>query len=146
MYVDRQGPCKSAWDVTRKATKLDSLRGASGIWQTKARPLPDRNLLITAGSFIPCVLKSAMDSSQSGYVSCIIPRNVYSDNGRVVLMEKGTKTVGEYHGGLNRGQYRLFVLWTLAVTPRAIAIDFGSPVPVSLGRVGIASMVYTFFW
>ncbi len=127
-------------------TNLDTLRQASVIRQAQARPLPDRNFLITAGSFIPCVLQSAMDSSQPGYVSCIVPRNIYSDNGRVVLMEKGTKIVGEYQGGLNRGQYRLFVLWTRAVTPRGIAIDVASPATDALGRGGMDGRVDNFFW
>lgn len=127
-------------------TNLDTLRQASAIGQAQARPLPDRNFLITAGSFIPCVLQTAMDSSQPGYVSCIVPRNVYSDNGRVVLMEKGTKIVGEYQGGLDRGQYRLFVLWTRAVTPRGIAIDVASPATDALGRGGMDGRVNNFFW
>lgn len=128
------------------ATNLDNLRQASAIGQAQARSLPDRNFLITAGSYIPCVLQSAMDSSQPGYVSCIVPRNVYSDNGRVVLMEKGTKIVGEYQGGLDRGQYRLFVLWTRAVTPRGIAIDVASPATDALGRGGMDGRVNNFFW
>ncbi len=128
------------------ATNLDNLRRASAIGQAQARTLPDRNFLIAAGSFIPCVLQSAMDSSQPGYVSCIIPRNVYSDNGRVVLMEKGTKIIGEYQGGLDRGQYRLFVLWTRAVTPRGIAIDVASPATDALGRGGMDGRVNNFFW
>jgi len=127
-------------------TNLNTLRRASVIGQTEARPLPDRNFLITAGSFIPCVLQTAMDSSQPGYVSCIVPRNIYSDNGRVVLMEKGTRIVGEYQGGLNRGQYRLFVLWTRAVTPRGVAIDVGSPATDALGRGGMDGRVDNFFW
>lgn len=130
----------------RPSTNLDTLRRASVIGQAEARPLPDRNFLITAGSFIPCVLQSAMDSSQPGYVSCIVPRHVYSDNGRVVLMEKGTKIVGEYQGGLNRGEYRLFVLWTRAVTPRGIAIDVASPATDALGRGGMDGRVNNFFW
>ena len=130
----------------RQSTNLDTLRRASVIGQAQARPLPDRNFLITAGSFIPCVLQTAMDSSQPGYVSCIVPRNVYSDNGRVVLLEKCTKIFGEYQGGLNRGQYRLFVLWTRAVTPRGIAIDVGSPATDALGRGGVDGKVENFFW
>ena len=132
--------------LPRQSTNLDTLRRASVIGQAQARPLPDRNFLITAGSFIPCVLQTAMDSSQPGYVSCIVPRNVYSDNGRVVLLEKGTKIFGEYQGGLNRGQYRLFVLWTRAVTPRGIAIDVGSPATDALGRGGVDGKVESFFW
>ena len=141
------GDSNSAGAVSpRQSTNLDTLRRASVIGQAQARSLPDRNFLITAGSFIPCVLQTAMDSSQPGYVSCIVPRNVYSDNGRVVLLEKGTRIFGEYQGGLNRGQYRLFVLWTRAVTPRGIAIDVGSPATDALGRGGVDGKVENFFW
>lgn len=145
-YGDAGGAISAGDAPARQPTNLDTLRRASVIGQSQARTLSDRNFLITAGSFIPCVLQSAMDSSQPGYVSCILPRNVYSDNGRVVLMEKGTKIVGEYQGGLNRGQYRLFVLWTRAVTPRGIAIDVGSPATDALGRGGVDGRVNNFFW
>lgn len=145
-YSDNSGAAIAGPRASPPATNLDTLRQASAIGQAQARPLPDRNFLITAGSFIPCVLQSAMDSSQPGYVSCIVPRNIYSDNGRVVLMEKGTKIVGEYQGGLDRGQYRLFVLWTRAVTPRGIAIDVASPATDALGRGGMDGRVNNFFW
>jgi type IV secretion system protein VirB10 len=145
-YSDNGGAANTGRQPSQPSTNLDTLRQASAIGQAQARPLPDRNFLITAGSFIPCVLQSAMDSSQPGYVSCIVPRNIYSDNGRVVLMEKGTKIVGEYQGGLNRGQYRLFVLWTRAVTPRGIAIDVASPATDALGRGGMDGRVDNFFW
>jgi type IV secretion system protein VirB10 len=143
---DYGGAANAGHQPSPPPTNLDTLRQASAIGQAQARPLPDRNFLITAGSFIPCVLQSAMDSSQPGYVSCIVPRNIYSDNGRVVLMEKGTKILGEYQGGLNRGQYRLFVLWTRAVTPRGIAIDVASPATDALGRGGVDGRVNNFFW
>lgn len=145
-YSHNSGAAYAGRQPSQPSTNLDTLRQASAIGQAQARPLPDRNFLITAGSFIPCVLQSAMDSSQPGYVSCIVPRNIYSDNGRVVLMEKGTKIVGEYQGGLNRGQYRLFVLWTRAVTPRGIAIDVVSPATDALGRGGMDGRVDNFFW
>ena len=145
-YGEAGGAIVAGDASARQPTNLDTLRRASVIGQAQARTLADRNFLITAGSFIPCVLQTAMDSSQPGYVSCILPRNVYSDNGRVVLMEKGTKIFGEYQGGLNRGQYRLFVLWTRAVTPRGIAIDVGSPATDALGRGGVDGRVNNFFW
>ncbi len=48
-------------------------------------------------------------------------------NGRVVLMEKGTQIVGEYRGGLQRGQKRLFVLWSRAKTPNGVIVTLASP-------------------
>ncbi len=127
-------------------TNLETLRRASIVGQAQARSVPDRNFLVTAGTFIPCVLQSAMDSSQPGFVTCIIPRNIYSDNGHVVLMEKGTKVFGEYSGGLTRGESRLFVLWNRAVTPPGIAIDVASPATDALGRNGADGRVNNFFW
>lgn len=125
---------------------LDALRQSSPIGEARASMLPNRNYLVTAGTLIPCVLQTAMNSAQPGYTSCLIPRDVYSENGRVVLMEKGTKVVGEYHGGIQQGQNRLFVLWTRAVTPQGVRIDLASPGSDALGRAGIAGSVDTFFW
>jgi len=128
------------------STELDQLRQGSVIGMAQASRLPDRNFLITAGTSIPCILQTAMDTSTPGYVSCIIPTDVYSDNGAVVLMEKGTKVLGEYHSGMHQGQKRLFVLWTRAVTPAGVAIGLTSPASDALGRAGFDGRIDTHFW
>jgi type IV secretion system protein VirB10 len=130
----------------REATELDQLRRASSIGQSRAARLPDRNFLIVAGANIPCLLQTAMDTTTPGYVSCLIPRDVLSDNGAVVLMEKGTKVLGEYRSSLRQGQRRLFVLWTRAVTPAGVAIALGSPAADPVGRAGFDGEVDTHFW
>ncbi|MFC0206487.1 type IV secretion system protein VirB10 [Novosphingobium soli] len=129
-----------------RTTNLDTLKQTSSIGTASARMIGDRNYLVTAGAIIPCTLQIAMDSSVPGYTTCIIPRDVYSDNGRVVLLEKGTRVFGEYQGGLQRGQNRLFAMWTRAVTPRGVAIDIGSPASDPLGRAGITGKIDRFFW
>lgn len=129
-----------------RRTNLENLRQTSKIDRVSGRNIGNRDMLILAGSFIPCVLQTAMDSSQPGYVSCIIPRDIYSDNGRVVLLEKGTRVLGEYQTGVQRGKYRLFAVWNRAVTPRGVAIDVGSPASDALGRSGMAGGVKNFFW
>jgi type IV secretion system protein VirB10 len=127
-------------------TNLDNLKQSSTIGTATARMIGDRNYLVTAGAIIPCTLQTAMDSTVPGYATCLIPRDVYSDNGRVVLLEKGTRVFGEYQGGLQRGQNRLFAMWTRAVTPRGVAIDIGSPASDPLGRAGITGKIDRFFW
>lgn len=127
-------------------TNLDTLKQTSAIGTATARMIGNRNYLVTAGAIIPCVLQTAMDSTVPGYTTCIIPRDIYSDNGRVVLLEKGTRVFGEYQGGLQRGQGRLFAMWTRAVTPRGVAIDIGSPASDSLGRAGVTGKIERFFW
>jgi len=130
----------------REATELDQLRRGSVIGQSRAARLPDRNFLIVAGANIPCLLQTAMDTSTPGYVSCLIPRDVLSDNGAVVLMEKGTKVLGEYRSSLRQGQRRLFVLWTRAVTPAGVAIALTSPAADPVGRAGFDGEIDTHFW
>ena len=127
-------------------TELDQLRRGSAIGLARAGRLPDRNFLIVAGASIPCTLQTAMDTATPGYVSCLIPNDVFSDNGAVVLMEKGTRVLGEYRSGMHHGQRRLFVLWTRAVTPAGVAISLGSPAADPLGRAGFDGDIETYFW
>ncbi len=73
-------------------------------------------------------------------------RDVLSNNGRVVLMEKGTQIVGEYRGGLNRGWKCLCVLWNRAKTPKVVMITLASPATDALGRAGMDGYVDTHWW
>lgn len=127
-------------------TELDQLRRGSTIGRARAARVGDRNFLILAGASIPCILQTAMDTGAPGFVTCLIPRDLYSDNGAVVLLEKGTRVLGEYRSGMRQGQKRLFVLWTRAVTPAGVAINVASPATDSVGRAGFGGDIDTHFW
>ena len=128
------------------ATDFSDQLGHASIETVRATMVADRNLLLGAGTVIPCTLQTAINSTQAGFVSCVINHDVYSENGRIVLLDKGTKVLGQYSGGITQGQARLFVLWTRALTPRGVAIDLGSPAADSLGRAGLPGGVDTQFW
>jgi type IV secretion system protein VirB10 len=113
---------------------------------SKAGHLGNRNFIVAQGTSIPCALETALSSDQPGFTSCVITRDVLSDNGRVVLMEKGTQVVGEYRGGLRRGQGRLFVLWNRAKTPTGVIITLASPATDAIGRAGFDGYVDTHWW
>jgi len=113
---------------------------------SRAGMLGNRDFIVAMGTSIPCVLETALASDQPGFASCVINRDVLSDNGRVVLMEKGSQIVGEYRGGLNRGQKRLFVLWNRAKTPRGVIVTLVSPATDALGRAGMDGYVDTHWW
>jgi type IV secretion system protein VirB10 len=112
----------------------------------KAGQLGDRRFIVAQGTSIPCILGTAMQSDQPGFVSCVIPRDVLSDNGQVVLMEKGTQVVGEYRGGLNQGQTRLHVLWGRAKTPTGVVVTLGSAATDGLGRAGVGGAIDNHWW
>lgn len=113
---------------------------------SKAGHLGNRNFIVAMGTSIPCALQTALSSDQPGFTSCVITRDVLSDNGRVVLMEKGTQVVGEYRGGLRRGQSRLFVLWNRAKTPTGVTVTLASPATDAIGRAGFDGHVDTHWW
>jgi type IV secretion system protein VirB10 len=113
---------------------------------SRAGTLGNRDFIVAMGTSIPCTLETALSSDQPGFTSCVIDRDVLSDNGRVVLMEKGTQVVGEYRGGIRRGQKRLFVLWSRAKTPKGVIITLASPATDALGRAGVDGYVDTHWW
>jgi type IV secretion system protein VirB10 len=111
-----------------------------------ATVLPHPEFTVTMGTLIPCVLQTAMDSSAPGIVTCVTQQDVLGSTGAVVLMEKGTKMVGEYASQMQQGQDRLFVLWNRAETPNHVVITLGSPAADALGRAGFGGQIDTHFW
>ena len=128
------------------STAIDELSQGSRLTVLRAGRLPDRNFLILAGTSLPCVLMTALDSTVPGYASCIVPRDVLSDNGMTVVLEKGTRVLGEHRAGMRQGQRRIFVLWTRAVTPGGVVISLASPAADALGRAGFDGDVDSRFW
>ena len=65
-------------------------------------------------------------------------RNVYSEDGRVRLIERGSHLDGEYRSAAIRpGTVRIPVLWTRIRTPGGVTVDIDSPATGALGESGI---------
>ncbi len=111
-----------------------------------ATRLADSNLMLTRGSMLQCSLLTAIDTTQPGLTSCILARDVFSANGKVLLVEKGSKITGQYQGGIKHGQARIFVLWSRIETPNGILVDLDSPGTDALGRSGHEGYVDGHFW
>ena len=78
--------------------------------------------------------------------TCITATDTFSADGTVVLLERGTKLVGETRGQVQQGAARIFVLWTEARTPTGVVVPLSSPGTDELGRSGLPGEVNRHFW
>jgi len=130
---------------TDSGSLASSLRSTT-LTQAAASLLGDRSLLVTQGSFIDCALNTRLDSTVPGMTSCVVTRDVFSDNGKLVMIERGSQVTGEYRSNLKQGMSRIFVLWNRVKTPEGVVIDLASPSTDSLGASGITGHVDNHFW
>jgi type IV secretion system protein VirB10 len=130
----------------------ESGRGLNALLRPTVTPavaasiLPTRRFLLAKGAFIDCTLETAIDSTLPGMTTCITATDTFSADGTVVLLERGTKLVGETHGQVQQGAARLFVLWTEARTPAGVVVPLNSPGTDELGRSGLPGEVNRHFW
>lgn len=115
---------------------------ASSTPRTSASTTGNRSLVLPKGSAFTCALTTRVVSATSGLVGCQVQRNVYSENGRVLLIERGSHIDGEYRStSVHPGTVRIPVLWTRIRTPLGITMDVDSPGTGALGESGIDGYV-----
>jgi len=112
----------------------------------QAQRLPEERLLLPKGAFIDCTLETAIDSTLPGMTTCIMAADTFGVDGKVVLMERGTKLVGETRGQVQQGSARVFVIWTEARTPAGVIVPLDSQGADELGRSGLPGEVNRHFW
>lgn len=102
-------------------------------FQAKAHRRADSTYLLSKGTNIPCTLDTEIITTHPGFTRCLITKDVYSANGQVLLLERGSKLVGEQTAALVQGQARVFVLWNEVETPYGIRVNIASPGAGQLG-------------
>ena len=140
--LDGGSPSLSGQDKTPLAARLK----ATVLDGTKASVIQNPDMVVTEGSMIPCVLQTAITSELPGLVTCVVPIDIRGTTGNVVLLDRGTKIVGQIQSGLMQGQDRVFVDWTRAETPDHVIVTLDSPGSDELGRAGLPGAVDNHFW
>jgi len=129
-----------------KATGMAALLTGTKTPQQGAGTLGNRNFILAKGSFIDCALTTRLDSTVPGMTACLTTRPIYSDNGKVLLIERGSTVTGEYQANMRQGMARIFVLWTRIKTPNGIVISLDSPGTDPLGGAGVPGYINYHFW
>jgi type IV secretion system protein VirB10 len=125
---------------------LTALLHPSATPAARARVLPAERLLLPKGAFIDCTLETAIDSTLPGMTTCITATDTFGVDGSTVLIERGSKLVGETRGEVHQGAARVFVLWTQARTPAGVIVPLDSPGTDELGRSGLPGEVNRHFF
>lgn len=108
---------------------------------TQAGLAGNRDLRLSAGAKIACAGDTAFDSTLAGISTCTVTSDVYSDNGHVLLIERGSTVNTEFRSAPAQGQRRVFILSARIQTPGGVFVQIDSPAADALGRTGIDGAV-----
>jgi type IV secretion system protein VirB10 len=107
----------------------------------KARKIERIDALVPEGTLVPGILETAIVSDLPGQVRAIVSQDVYSFDGRRVLIPTGTRLIGEYQSEITRGQTRIFVVWSRMLRDDGVTVRLNSIGADSLGRSGLTGRV-----
>ncbi|OPH81370.1 type IV secretion system protein VirB10 [Nitrobacter vulgaris] len=114
---------------------------AAGVEVSRANKNNRIDALVAQGTMIRGVLETALQSDLPGMVRAVVSENVWSFDGRRVLIPAGSRLVGEYKSGIAQGQTRVFVVWTRMLRSDGVSVQLGSNGTDDLGRAGNAGFV-----
>lgn len=118
-----------------------SSASAIGDRSAKAKQLKRLDALVPEGTLIPGILETAIVSDLPGQIRAITSQDVYSFDGRRVIIPTGTRLIGEYQSEVTRGQKRIFVVWTRLIRDDGASVRLNSMGADSLGRSGLTGHV-----
>ncbi|MGL4243463.1 MAG: type IV secretion system protein VirB10 [Beijerinckiaceae bacterium] len=115
--------------------------GSQDVETSVARRIERIDALIPQGTMIRGVLETAINSDLAGMVRAQTLEDVWSFDGRRVLVPKGTRLIGEYRAGVARGQTRIFIVWSRMLRADGVSVQLGSIGTDALGRSGMPGEV-----
>lgn len=109
---------------------------------------PHNHNFVSAGSIIPGVMVSGINSDLPGTIVGQVSQNVYdTPTGRSLLIPQGTKMVGLYSSVITYGQERVQVIWTRILFPNGTSISLEGMPGVDLsGYSGLSDRVNNHYW
>lgn len=126
-----------------KNQERDDLQG-SQYADGKVSPVLNRRYLLSAGTALSCVLKTKIVTSYPGITMCQLTRDVWADNGEVLLARKGASLIGEQNKVMTQGVARVFVNWT-TLKDENVNVRIGALGTDSLGASGLPAWVDNHF-
>lgn len=134
---DERRPQENAFANSLKPTQTPSVRAVQR---------GKMDYVLAKGTNILCTLDTQIITTRAGFTRCLITRDIYSANGKVLLLEKGSKIIGEQTTAMLQGQARVGILWNEVTTPKGVTVQLASPAAGQLGAAGVGARVKYHFW
>lgn len=106
----------------------------------------NRSNLIAAGTLVPAVLETPIDTARPGLVRAIVSQDTRGFDGTKILIPRGSRLIGEYQSDVRPGQDRVLVNWVRLIRPDGVAVVLASPAADEIGGAGIPGKVNSFFF
>ncbi|HVR07498.1 MAG TPA: TrbI/VirB10 family protein [Thermoanaerobaculia bacterium] len=104
---------------------------------------PTSAATLAAGTLIPALLETEVNSDLPGPLLAQVSRDVYDFRQRSILVPRGTRLLGAYQNQVAVGQRRLLVAWTRLTFPDGSACDLpGLPGIDPSGAAGLTARVH----
>jgi type IV secretion system protein VirB10 len=101
----------------------------------------DLSLVLGRGKFINAILESTINTDFGGEIRAIISRDIFSENGKVILIPKGSKVFGSYSNDTQGTYGRINVAWERIDLPSGYSLNFTGQTVDNLGRKGVQGRV-----
>jgi type IV secretion system protein VirB10 len=88
---------------------------------------------------------NAVNNNLAGDLVAIVSKDIFSSDGKRLLIPRYSKLKGQYEAGRSQGEARLFAIWNRLEIQHDLFIDIGAPISDNLGRSGLAGNVNRHF-
>jgi type IV secretion system protein VirB10 len=97
---------------------------------------------VMAGTLLPAMLVTGINSDLPGDILAQVTRNVYDSQQRFLLIPRGTKVIGRYDDQVALGQSRVLIVWTRLILPDGRSMSLpGLPTKDLRGASGLRDEV-----
>jgi len=119
--------CEPITDQARKRAFLDEAKKSDeAVYLEHQIQEPRSPYQVMAGTVLPAVLVTGINSDLPGQIIAQIRENVYDTvSGRYLLIPQGTKLIGTYDNQVSWGQNRVMQAWTRMIFPNGSSILLG---------------------
>jgi type IV secretory pathway VirB10-like protein len=103
----------------------------------KPQQIQDLSNMILEGKVISAVLETAIDTSTQTSVRAVITRDIFAEEGKNILIPRGSRVIGTYSASVAAGQTRVTINWSRIIRVDGMSLNISSIGADRLGRAGV---------